>query len=325
MVESDIIIPPDMQEAITTFYDQCREIMDNISSVQEAKKTPAKIYHYTDRAGLLGILKSRKIRLTDIFDLNDTSELRHGLKQACETFIEEARGTRPPTTLLALRFKAAMDANVEMLARYFIACFSCDEDDLGQWRAYGENGEGFAIGFDEKLLCEAFVKVDADCPKYSNGTFQINYDDTMLRDLHRQLIKKLLPLISVSSGRKLKSDVANMFETELIKILSLSVIYASIGFKHEAYKNEREYRFLQIRAIDKPTDDLKHRLRGYSFIDYTDFDWNTKGPNSLREIIIGPAADGGAAHSFVRHCLIASGFNPDNVTVQQSKIPYRNM
>jgi len=39
---------------------------------------------YND-AGLEGILRSRPLWLTGIFDLNDPSELRHGSKQAAES------------------------------------------------------------------------------------------------------------------------------------------------------------------------------------------------------------------------------------------------
>ncbi len=53
-------------------------------------EVPTALYHYTDGQGLPGILQSGCIRLTDIFELNDPSELRHGVLYGCQTLIQHA-------------------------------------------------------------------------------------------------------------------------------------------------------------------------------------------------------------------------------------------
>jgi hypothetical protein len=65
------------------------------------------IYHYTNSAGLKGILESGNLWFSDIFGLNDPSELRHGLGCAIDI-------------LKAQRFD--IDAGIE----------AGDGDDLGQ-------------------------------------------------------------------------------------------------------------------------------------------------------------------------------------------------
>jgi hypothetical protein len=48
----------------------------------EATEPPPLIYHCTDDAGLRGILETGKFWLSDIFNLNDPSELKHGYSLA---------------------------------------------------------------------------------------------------------------------------------------------------------------------------------------------------------------------------------------------------
>jgi len=80
MVKDDVNIPTDMLEAINDCNKRCGEVVHKFSSKIDAQPARDIVYHYTDCTGLLGILESGKIRLTDIFGLNDPSELQHGVR-----------------------------------------------------------------------------------------------------------------------------------------------------------------------------------------------------------------------------------------------------
>lgn len=322
MIKSNTIVPADMLTAIESCHQRCEAHVNEFASNMDAQPAPASVYHYTDSTGLLGILESGKIRLTNIFGLNDPSELRHGVNHACEILATKALQSHPAAKLFATKFSTVMDRCVEASAHFLVACFSCDKDDLGQWRAYGDNGKGFALGFDGGLLENAFVKLD-ECSS-GNATFPVTYNDALLRGMHQQLVEEVLPLIEMPFSRNLNDVTTNEFMKELSISFSVCVIRAAIFFKHEAYKNEQEYRFIQIRSMNQPVDDLKHRARDYSLIRFTEFDWNTKNKHTLREIVIGPAANENDARSFVHNCLLAGGFDPKKVIVRQSRIPYRS-
>jgi hypothetical protein len=61
--------------------------------------------------------------------------------------------------MFAQQFESFLiDGGIEDAAHYFLGCFSADSDDLGQWRAYADNGRGFGLGFDTGLLEGAYVK-----------------------------------------------------------------------------------------------------------------------------------------------------------------------
>ena len=318
MAKGDINIPPDMHDAITDCKKQCDVHIEKFTSKLDA--APDIVYHYTDNKGLLGILKSGKIWLTDIFGLNDPSEIRHGVNHACEILAAEAE--HPVAKHFSDLFDKFNSNKIEEAAHFFVACFSKTHKDLGQWRAYGDNGRGFTIGFDGKLLEDTFVKQgDERIP--GNGTFPVTYDDDRLCEILKNIVGEVLPQIEMPTGKELNNETINDFLRRLYIHLSTSTIQAAALFKHEAYVNEEEYRFLQLRSIDDPIDDLRYRVRNNSVIRFTDFDWNTKGQDVLREIVIGPAADENSARLSAKNCLLAGRFDPDRVKIYKSKIPYR--
>ena len=76
------LIPQDMRDALSKCGTGAERIVSTIASVLEWCHPEPTVYHYTNHAGLRGIIDSGRLWLTNIFDLNDSSELRHGLSHA---------------------------------------------------------------------------------------------------------------------------------------------------------------------------------------------------------------------------------------------------
>jgi hypothetical protein len=68
--------PPVFASAVEAFRNWSHQ---QLSTQQAATKITEPLYHYTDAAGLCGIVKSQKIRFTSCLHLNDPSELIHGM------------------------------------------------------------------------------------------------------------------------------------------------------------------------------------------------------------------------------------------------------
>src|SRR4029077_289164 len=79
--------PAEIAQAINEFGSQAEDIVTAFANRLDNTPPPDRIYHYTDGVGLRGILKTGKLWFTDIFNLNDPSELSYGLK----TPVEEAQ------------------------------------------------------------------------------------------------------------------------------------------------------------------------------------------------------------------------------------------
>ncbi len=68
---------------------------------------------------------------------------------------------------------------------------------------------------------------------------------------------------------------------QLTTLLRVHALHAAVHFKHEAYNNEKEYRFLEVHGGDQPPE-VKLRVRRYSLIKYREFDWRTAAAGALK-------------------------------------------
>lgn len=89
-------------------------------------------YHYTSFQSLFAILNTKSIQMSAISGMNDKSEM---------IFADELLGN-----------DTKLDSKkIEAMNRRFIMCFTDQRDHLNQWRLYGDNGAGVAIGFKYKF------------------------------------------------------------------------------------------------------------------------------------------------------------------------------
>jgi hypothetical protein len=118
------------------------------------------IWHYTDGAGLLGILQSGSLHGTQIAALNDkneavlaTSLYRQAITSLLQTVTAAEESSFLEWVLWAIEDNPEDPAHGSGLA--YVCCFSGDRDELTQWERYGRKGKahnwGYAIGFDEQL------------------------------------------------------------------------------------------------------------------------------------------------------------------------------
>jgi hypothetical protein len=77
-------------------------------------------------------------------------------------------------------------------------------------------------------------------------------------------------------------------------------------------------------ASGNPPKNRMYRSRRYSLVEYIEYPWAQNALGALKEIRIGPAADGLKASKFANDCLQAFGFSNSNVKIGYSKIPYRS-
>lgn len=318
------VIPPDMQAELDNFDKECDARLAEFVQILEDEKPPSILYHYTNDVGLKGILEHGSLWLTDAFSLNDPAELRHGFSHAIDTLNQRAASGPRERKIFAKQFERfSIDKGVEEAAHFFVGCFSASGDDLGQWRAYADNGRGFALGFDTALLENGFVK-SSDLPTGSGHTFKVVYNDKTAIRLQERIIDKALRLILLPHGKKFDANTLREYRREVLITTCMHCLQASLFFKHEAYSSEAEYRFLQIHMAGPHAPPVvKYRARPYGLVRYREYDWRTAASSALTKIVVGPAADKMNATLFAKDCLRA--FHPASpVDVVPSLIPYRS-
>ena len=303
--------------------DADRLIEDVIKRIVVTKVTPHKIVHYTDDKGLRGILESGNLWFTDIFHLNDPSELRHGCSFAAEHLNQLADRGGPDEREFAQKFGNFVRYGAPRSAKYFVCAFSADYDDLGQWRAYADDGRGYALEFDGAILEGKFAKNADGSANAHNSTFAITYEEGDLSAAHKALIDDALPLVGLPRKLSLNTADRNDFLKRLSVALSLRVLRSALFFKHHAYFAEQEFRFMQLYAADENPPNLQMRYRSHEMVKYLAFDWRGVCPDALKSIKVGPASDKQRSIRFARECLQA--FQPTRVEIVASAIPYRSV
>jgi hypothetical protein len=306
-------LPRDADEQIRALSERLDRLTDELAGRAASIAVPATLFHYTKAAGLKGILETGRMRLSDVFDTNDPSEMRHGVQYALTALQRAAESGHKGAQLFAWRFGELLGGKLEEISRQFIACFTPCGDDLGQWRAYAENGKGFALGFDGPRFEAAFEQMP-----HLTGSFAMIYDDQSLRHAVDRIATEALNVAQFPVGRRYDGPALSAFFHALSVQTSNAILYTSMYFKHPAYEMEREYRFEHVRAINwlEGVVTVGHRS-------YIEFDWRSRDPSLLTHIVLGPAADREHARSYAEECLRSAGIDPNTVSVQPSAIPYR--
>lgn len=108
------------------------------------RRATGRIFHYTDPAGLLGIIERRELWATEATGMNDITEVRQGWEFVRHWVRNQTHDV--VTSAIAVACEDGHPANdVEGV---FICCATTQEDDANQWRLYAHEGRGYCVELD---------------------------------------------------------------------------------------------------------------------------------------------------------------------------------
>lgn len=215
------------------------------------------VYHYCSTDVFYRIIKKRRLKLSDIVKANDSMEIKYCQSKMKETLFRVTSRIRKsviysPSIISFLENFNFDSYFASLLSRlqitYYVSCFSKKKDILSQWRGYGDNGNGFAIGFNtnffdfhQSRLVFKDVIYDANIKmiEIENGIFNAFeevksiYDENLLIDACEKII----------------SDFTESF------------IFDSVFIKHPAFLEEDE-----SRLVYYPKKDLNSLLQKNEYI-----------------------------------------------------------
>ncbi len=115
------------------------------------------VWHYTNDAGLLGILQSATLFATQVAFLNDNRETRYAT-ELFHTMLRETIAEREDDPTAVSFFEKVLKfteedptSPLQGISKFFITSFSGHEDDVAQWDRYSRH-HGYAIGFKARGL-----------------------------------------------------------------------------------------------------------------------------------------------------------------------------
>jgi hypothetical protein len=274
-------------------------------------ETPKLLNHYTTAQGLIGILKSNVLWASNLYYMNDFSELRYStnlieseLDRAIKSSLKDSSESGPPKSL------ANLFAKLEGSYSVYASCFCKDEDKLSQWRAYSEKGTGYCIGFAAKQL-----KQSQKIGSYTLFLKNVIYDRKIQEKQIRVFVSKF---VSEIRDNKIAVDPFRVFMAEAFE--------AACSFKNPAFSQEKEWRVIALNLETDNVDALHFREVQGTVVPYIEMRFPTLEPDKkdhlpIVEIIQGPLVDPALGEKSLKLLLKKYGY--DNVEVRRSKVPIR--
>lgn len=129
------------------------------------------VYHYTDAAGLLGMVQNHTLRATEASGMNDPHEGVYGRKVVAEHVAPEPH--REDFENHRLQADSIADEEV------FVACATTRADDVSQWTRYTPwPSAGYCVGLDPQASLHV-IRADPPVPykasRTENGHFRIQF------------------------------------------------------------------------------------------------------------------------------------------------------
>lgn len=313
-------LPPHLTKALSEFGQWIRE-REKAYDVS----TDRPVFHYTDANGLNGILSSNTLWFTDIGHLNDPSEFRFGRDFALDALKSAGAeaGTERLVRVFCERMLSGLDKAQQQFAM-FVGSFSTNADELGQWRAYADDGQGFCLGVSKSVFAATDLQED---PLKNTVAIVIRYDEDEAKKEQQDGVDKALELLKrprVKAACQRTQGIWKPFLQQLLVALAKRIYLVAAGFKHPAYQTEEEIRLLLINETEKLQPFVRTRVRQGALVPYIPwlFSPSLHQKGIVTDVRLGPAAPP-SAEGAVHDLLSAYGISPALVRIERSRIPYR--
>lgn len=201
-------------------------------------------YHYTTIAGAHGIIRSRRVWLTDYRFLNDKQELKQGYTHFVAALPEVLRTSFERAFLWHDQFN-----------HHCVLSLSCSPKILSQWRAYANDATGLALGFSETFLNFAKIQL-IPCQYETHETYALT------------LVEKHLPLVEAVHQARQTYPAENEFMGWIQEQRQgfYSLVKDLIALKNPAFIEEQEVR--AIRCVEY--NEVLTRVAGQIIVPYVE-------------------------------------------------------
>jgi hypothetical protein len=271
-----------------------------------------KFCHYTNLHGMVGIIESQEIWLSDHRFLNDAQEISYGRKLAIERI--SAISESEPNKEFALFLRSIIERIKQPRKQAsYICSMSLAIDVLDQWKWYGGSTDGICLVFNGS---QNLWNKGNDHPTHVRQR-KIAYKE-------REQLSLIEALIDFYKSRF--KDFKN-FQHPFIEELAWLIEDQFIGFKDQQYESEREIR-LTIENLDHiiKEREVKHRIAKGFVIPYITTSYISKtsifrpGQIPIVEIILSPLAKPETVSSIE---VYLNNMGLDSINVRLSNVKFR--
>ena len=287
-----------------------REFLDNLGSfagpelILESSRV-SRLYHYTDLAGLNGILSTNDLWLTHLQFSNDDEEMIHGQNIVAQILKTWKQADSAQAAYLEMIEKILDEP---LAGGVYICCF-CEKDNLlSQWRGYAANGTGVSIEFAHQ---DFNFLTGPDCPHGLLRLWKVSYRE----DQQRKIISKAIDF-AWQNYTQLPVDKRAQNAADAMQFFIPT-------FKNHDFEEENEWRLI---FTPRPDLQVKPRFRTarnmlVPYYSLQDLGWSSTQPLPITGLCVGPSIQKMLNAQSAQ--LLLKQRNYGNVPVTVSKTPFR--
>lgn len=288
-------------------------------------RRPRLLYHYTDAAGLLGMLKSQRLWATNSRFMNDPTETEYAAQLV--TAITWDLQQDYPSTLFLEVSKAIQDllkAYVDYGEQY-LACFCENGDLLSQWRGYGATGGGYALGFTAKYMgLNYYPRAEKPEPILRKVLYRKRQQEALIT----KWVRFLFDWEILRRRRPSQKKVPMNFRDEGWLKFNWFISECLRCFKDPAYAEEKEWRVIQHgisfygqNAVIPDFRASRGKIVQFVELDFTNSKSKYKGKLPLKTIRYGPTLDTKVTARSLDLLCREKGYG-NLVTISKSGVPF---
>jgi hypothetical protein len=200
---------------------------------------PAKLYHFTDAYGMVGIVQRATLWATLATGLNDRSELRYGV-EVLRGLLSQASSAPGAYPKFCAEVVEKLSIDQMMFPGFgaflpFLTSF-CEQENLAvQWLHYGRDGTGCALAFDGSKLAQSPLALR-----------RVLYDPAEQRKVVESIMGTAWGAIAELSA----SGLLRQCEVDYLVHATASYLWeTAVCMKHPSFVDEREWRLSTIETI----------------------------------------------------------------------------
>ena len=295
-----------------------KKTFDYFDTEPEFKGT--ELYHYTSPRALKGILKSNRLWFSNIYFLNDKSEMKYtylillelleDLKHKLNFEFYEKMVNRAEYMTCNTYYKE--ESSVFSRLEYYVLCLSTEKNCLSLWSNYTKTNDktGYNIAFSYKNL--------KDCVEAKGYEFfsfaKVCYDTEKQKKMITETLIKFNDLYKNAKNGKDKQKI-------FWELIDNFTIY-SIFLKHPAFHMENEYRIVVGVRSHTHSEICEFEVQNGIFVPHIEHELPDPDEGSIiNSVTISPTCEKDLAVYSVRKLL--NSYSQYDVKIFTSDIPLR--
>ena len=191
------------------------------------------LFQYTSVEGFRGILRSKRLWLSDLRTANDPREIHLGFERMIRALAAGAGDEgRRVNGILMVSLVGQLTGYLER-AQAFCSCFSLAADELPMWSAYGQSYGGLAVGFRPAAILSVPGRVQR--VKYLEKSIE--------EEVFKEVASKIAAQVELyRAGQDLTSWIG----------AATDAIAAVLSLKHQIWSYEKEIRIVYVQRKERP-------------------------------------------------------------------------